>query len=72
MRGAIEVEVGTPQEGAVDAARSIPAVAKQLDGKEVKKVIFVPGGAAAGFCSSGCAGFAGRGSRWPGTRHAPA
>ena len=43
MRGAVEVEVGTPQEGAVEAARAIPAVAKQLEGKDVKKVIFVPG-----------------------------
>ena len=43
MRGAIEVEVDTAQDGAVAAARSIPAVAKQLDGKDIKKVIFVPG-----------------------------
>lgn len=43
MRGTAEVPVDTEQEGAVAAAREITAVAKQLEGKEVKKVIFVPG-----------------------------
>lgn len=43
MRGAIEVAVDLAQDGAVEAARSIPAVAKQLEGKDIKKVIFVPG-----------------------------
>lgn len=43
MRGTAEVAVDTQQEGAVEAARAIAAVAKQLEGKEVKKVIFVPG-----------------------------
>ncbi len=41
MRGAIEVAMGTPQDAAVEAAQSIPSVAKQLDGKAIKKVIFV-------------------------------
>lgn len=31
------------QEGALAAARGQPNVAKQLEGKEIKKVIFVPG-----------------------------
>lgn len=43
MRGSVEVEVDIGQDGAVVAAQAIPAVAKQLDGKPVKKVIFVPG-----------------------------
>ncbi|KAL4432376.1 hypothetical protein ABPG77_001675, partial [Micractinium sp. CCAP 211/92] len=43
MRGAVEVDVSIDQEGAVAAARGVGAVAKQLEGKEVKKVIFVAG-----------------------------
>lgn len=43
MRGAVEVGVDTAQDAAVEAARAIAAVAKQLEGKEIKKVIFVPG-----------------------------
>ncbi|KAL4430746.1 hypothetical protein ABPG75_006002 [Micractinium tetrahymenae] len=43
MRGAVEVDVSIDQEGAVAAARGVGAVSKQLEGKEVKKVIFVPG-----------------------------
>lgn len=43
MRGAVEVPVDMAQEGAVAAAQAIPAVAKQLEGKAVKKIIFVPG-----------------------------
>ena len=43
MRGAVEVEVGIGQDDAVATARTLPAVAKQLEGKEVKKVIFVAG-----------------------------
>lgn len=40
-RGTVEVPKGCGQEAALEAARALPSVAKQLDGKEVKKVIFV-------------------------------
>jgi len=40
-RGTVEVSKGCSQEEALEAATALPTVAKQLDGKEVKKVIFV-------------------------------
>ena len=43
MRGTIEVGVDTTQDEAVAAAQTVAAVSKQLDGKPVKKVIFVQG-----------------------------
>ena len=43
MRGTIEVGVDTSQDEAVAAAQTVAAVSKQLDGKPVKKVIFVQG-----------------------------
>lgn len=43
MRGKVEVAVGVAQEDALAAAQGLPAVQKQLEGKDVKKVIFVPG-----------------------------
>jgi leucyl-tRNA synthetase len=42
MRGSVEVPVETNQDDAVAAAQTIAAVSKQLDGKPIKKVIFVP------------------------------
>lgn len=43
MRGTVMVAVDVDQDGAVSAAKELGAVSKQIDGKEVKKVIFVPG-----------------------------
>lgn len=43
MRGSVQVAKDIDQEGALAAARALPSVAKQVDGKEVKKVVFVPG-----------------------------
>ena len=43
MRGTVEVEKEVDQAGAMEAAAGLPAVAKQLEGKAVAKVIFVPG-----------------------------
>lgn len=40
-RGTVEVGKGCGEAAALEAARALPAVAKQLDGKEIKKVIFV-------------------------------
>lgn len=40
-RGTVEVPKGCDQEIAVEAAKALGNVAKQLEGKEVKKVIFV-------------------------------
>jgi leucyl-tRNA synthetase len=42
-RGTIEVEPGADQVTAEAAARAIPTVASQLEGKTIKKVIFVQG-----------------------------
>jgi len=42
-RGTVEVPAGSDQATVEKAARAIPQVASQLDGKTVKKVIFVPG-----------------------------
>ena len=41
-RGTVEVEPGSDQGAVEKLAREIPAVASQLSGKTVKKVIFVP------------------------------
>jgi leucyl-tRNA synthetase len=43
MRGTVELPKDVDQEGAVAAAMGVPNVAKFVEGKEVKKVIFVPG-----------------------------
>ena len=43
MRGTAEVAVGVSQEEAVAAALELPNVQKFTAGKEVKKVIYVPG-----------------------------
>jgi len=37
------VPVGTPQDTALEFARANPKVAPHLEGKAVKRVIFVPG-----------------------------
>lgn len=42
-RGTVEVPAGSDQPTVEKAAREIPQVATQLEGKTVKKVIFVPG-----------------------------
>ena len=43
VRGTVEVSVKVDQDGAVAAALSAPNVQKFTDGKEIKKIIFVPG-----------------------------
>ncbi|KAF8066270.1 leucine--tRNA ligase [Scenedesmus sp. PABB004] len=43
MRGTVELGVAASQDDALAAARGLPNVAKQVEGKEVKKVIYVPG-----------------------------
>ena len=43
MRGTVEVPVDVTQDVAVESAQAVPAVMKQLDGKNIVKVIFVPG-----------------------------
>ena len=43
LRNAIEVQNNIDQSGAEAAAKADPSVAKFLEGKSVKKVIFVPG-----------------------------
>jgi leucyl-tRNA synthetase len=43
LRGTVEVSKQISQADAEDAGRSIASVSKFLDGKPVKKVIFVPG-----------------------------
>lgn len=43
LRGTVEVPNGVQQADAEAAARGEASVAKFLDGKDVKKVIFVPG-----------------------------
>ncbi len=43
LRGTIEVSKQITQEDAEAAARSVAAVSKFLEGKPLKKVIFVPG-----------------------------
>lgn len=43
MRGTVAVAADVGKDAAVELARGLPPVQKQLEGKEVKKVIFVPG-----------------------------
>lgn len=43
MRGTVDVPVDVSQEAAMEAARQVAQVAKQIEGKEIKKVIWVPG-----------------------------
>jgi leucyl-tRNA synthetase len=43
LRGTVQVQKDIAQEDAVAAGKELQSVLKQLDGKEVKKVIFVPG-----------------------------
>ena len=42
VRGTVSVAAGTPEDQVVSAAQALPNVAKHLDGKAVKKTIFVP------------------------------
>ena len=42
-RGTVELPKDCDQDAALEAAKALGPVAKQLEGKEVKKVIFVPG-----------------------------
>jgi leucyl-tRNA synthetase len=42
-RGTVEVEPGTDQQAIEKLAREIPSVAQQIQGKQIRKVIFVPG-----------------------------
>lgn len=43
MRGTVNVSVDIDQDGAMQLAKGLESVQKQTDGKDVKKVIFVPG-----------------------------
>lgn len=43
MRGILEIDKSTPQDEIVRLAQAIPAVAKQLENKTIKKTILVPG-----------------------------
>ena len=43
LRGTVEVAKDISQEGAEAVGREQEGVAKVLDGKDVKKIIFVPG-----------------------------
>jgi leucyl-tRNA synthetase len=43
MRGTVVVAADADQVAAVQAGRLVPNVSKQLEGKEIKKIIFVPG-----------------------------
>ena len=43
LRGAMEVRKEAEQAAAEEAARALPSVAKFLDGKTVRKVVYVPG-----------------------------
>ena len=42
MRGTVEVPLDISQDDAVAAAKQLPLVDKLLDGKDIKKVIYVP------------------------------
>ena len=42
LRATIEMPKDVSKEGAVAAAQALPALAKHLDGKAVKKIIYVP------------------------------
>lgn len=41
VRGKIEVPKGCSQDDAMELAKAVASVGKQIDGKEIKKVIFV-------------------------------
>lgn len=43
MRGTVVIAADSDQAAAVEAGKSVPNVSKQLDGKDIKKIIFVPG-----------------------------
>jgi leucyl-tRNA synthetase len=43
MRGTVKVSVDVDQAGAMEMAQGLETVQRQLDGKDVKKIIFVPG-----------------------------
>lgn len=43
LRGTVTVPTGASEQEVLEAARSIPAIATQLEGKEIRKVIFLPG-----------------------------
>ncbi len=43
MRGTIEIDKNAPEADIIAAAKAVPAAAKQLEGKTVKKTILVPG-----------------------------
>ena len=43
LRGTMEVRKEAEQAVAEETARALPSVAKFLDGKAVKKVVYVPG-----------------------------
>ncbi len=42
MRGKVEIPADASQDSAIEAALSLANVGKQVDGKEIFKVIFVP------------------------------
>ncbi len=42
MRGRLTVDAGTPEEGVLEALRRDPGLCRHLDGKEPRKVIYVP------------------------------
>jgi leucyl-tRNA synthetase len=43
MRGTVEVSADVAQADALAAAKALDSVSRLLDGKDIKKVIFVPG-----------------------------
>jgi leucyl-tRNA synthetase len=43
LRGTVEIDKSAPEEELIAAAKAIPAVAKQLDGKTIRKTIVIPG-----------------------------
>ena len=43
LRGAVEISKAAEQASAEAAARALPSVDKFLDGKPLKKVVYVPG-----------------------------
>lgn len=43
MRGTVELGVGAPEAAALAAAMEVGAVRKATEGRDVKKVIYVPG-----------------------------
>ena len=43
MRGTIDVAKDIAQDAALEQARALESVARHIEGKEIKKIIFVPG-----------------------------